>query len=145
MLESLERLPDDPILGLAAACRADTNPDKVDLTVGIYMDEQGICPVFEAVKKAQHSLVGQEITKAYIPPTGDAAFNAGMQKLVLGENSVALKAGRVGSVQTPGGCGALRIGAEIIQAAAPGTRVWVSDPTWPVHIPLLGSTRGTPD
>jgi len=139
MLESLERLPDDPILGLAAACRADTNPDKVDLTVGIYMDEQGICPVFEAVKKAQHSLVGQEITKAYIPPTGDAAFNAGMQKLVLGENSVALTAGRVGSVQTPGGCGALRIGAEIIQAAAPGTRVWVSDPTWPVHIPLLGS------
>jgi aspartate aminotransferase len=62
-----------------------------------------------------------------------------MQKLLLGEGSAALADKRVGSVQTPGGCGALRIGAEIIQAAAPGTRVWVSDPTWPVHIPLLGS------
>jgi aspartate aminotransferase len=139
MLESLNRLPDDPILGLAAACRADPNPKKVDLTVGIYMDEQGVCPVFEAVKQAQQSLMAQEVTKAYMPPVGDAAFNRGMQKLLLGEGSVALADKRVGSVQTPGGCGALRIGAEIIQAAAPGTRVWVSDPTWPVHIPLLGS------
>ncbi|MBE9540445.1 MAG: aspartate/tyrosine/aromatic aminotransferase [Proteobacteria bacterium] len=139
MLESLERLPDDPILGLAAACRADPNPNKVDLTIGIYMDEQGICPVFEAVKQAQQILMAQEVTKAYMPPAGDAAFNLGMQKLLLGEGSAVLADGRVGSIQTPGGCGALRIGAEIIQAAAPGTRVWVSDPTWPVHIPLLGS------
>ncbi|MBT4521185.1 MAG: aspartate/tyrosine/aromatic aminotransferase [Halieaceae bacterium] len=139
MLEKLKRLPDDPILGLAAACRADPNPDKVDLTVGIYMDEQGICPVFEAVQQAQKALAAEEITKAYIPPVGDALFNSGMQQLVLGTNSQALADGRVASVQTPGGCGALRIGAEIIQAAAAGTRVWVSDPTWPVHIPLLGS------
>jgi aspartate aminotransferase len=139
MLESLDRLPDDPILGLAAACRADPNPNKVDLTVGIYMDEQGVCPVFEAVKQAQQRLIAQEVTKAYMPPVGDTAFNRGMQKLLLGEGSTALADKRVGSVQTPGGCGALRIGAEIIQAAAPGTRVWVSDPTWPVHIPLLGS------
>jgi len=139
MLESLERLPDDPILGLAAACRADPNPNKVDLTIGIYMDEQGVCPVFEAVKQAQQSLMAEEITKAYMPPSGDVAFNLGMQKLVLGEGSAALSDERVGSIQTPGGCGALRIGAEIIQAAAPGTKVWVSDPTWPVHIPLLGS------
>jgi len=139
MLDSLERLPDDPILGLAAACRADTNPNKVDLTVGIYMDEQGICPVFEAVTLAQQSILADERTKAYMPPAGDPDFNLAMQKLVLGGDSAALADGRVGSVQTPGGCGALRIGAEIIQAAAPGTRVWVSDPTWPVHIPLLGS------
>jgi len=139
MLDSLERLPDDPILGLAAACRADTNPNKVDLTVGIYMDEQGTCPVFEAVTLAQQSILADERTKAYMPPAGDPDFNLAMQKLVLGGDSAALADGRVGSVQTPGGCGALRIGAEIIQAAAPGTRVWVSDPTWPVHIPLLGS------
>ena len=139
MLESLERLPDDPILGLAAACRADPNPNKVDLTIGIYMDEQGLCPVFEAVKQAQQSLMDEEVTKAYMPPAGDAVFNIGMQKLLLGQSSAALADERVGSIQTPGGCGALRIGAEIIQAAAPGTRVWVSDPTWPVHIPLLGS------
>lgn len=139
MLDQLERLPADPILGLAATARADTNPDKVDLTVGIYMDEQGVCPVFEAVQQAQQALQQEEITKAYMPPAGDAAFNSGIQQLLFGAEHAALTAGRVSSVQAPGGCGALRIGAEIINAATPGARVWVSDPTWPVHIPLLGS------
>jgi len=139
MLDRLPRLPDDPILGLAAACRADENPNKVDLTVGIYMDEQGVCPVFDAVKRAERALLEEENSKAYLPPAGVADFNLGMQRLVLGEDSAALADGRVSSIQAPGGCGALRIGAEVIQAAAPGARVWVSDPTWPVHMPLLGS------
>lgn len=139
MLQALEQLPADPILGLSAACRADPNPDKVDLTVGVYKDERGECPVFEAVQLAQRALVEQEETKAYLPAAGDAAFNSGIQRLTLGDDSAALAARRVSSIQTPGGCGALRIGAEIIHAAAPGARVWVSDPTWPVHIPLLGS------
>jgi aspartate aminotransferase len=139
MLDSLQRLPPDTILGLAAVCRADPNPDKVDLTVGIYMDEAGVCPVFEAVKRAQQDLIHDEVSKAYIPPAGDEAFNHGMRTLLLGDGSAALADNRVGNIQTPGGCGALRIGAEIIQAAKPGTKVWVSAPTWPVHIPLLGS------
>ena len=139
MLDQLEQLPADPILGLAAACRADPNEHKVDLTLGVYMNERGVCPVFEAVQRAQRALVDQETTKVYMPPAGDEDFNRGMQRLVLGTNSEALAQGRVSSVQTPGGCGALRIGAEIIHQAAPGARVWVSDPTWPVHIPLLGS------
>lgn len=139
MLDKLERLPADPILGLAAAARADTHPSKVDLTVGIYMDEQGLCPVFEAVQRAQAALAEEEVTKAYMPPAGDADFNSGMQRLLFGAAHPALAGGRVSSVQAPGGCGALRIGAEIVNAANPGARVWVSDPTWPVHIPLLGS------
>lgn len=139
MLDQLERLPADSILGLAAACRADPNPNKVDLSIGIYMDEQGLCPVFDAVRRAQQDLVAQELTKAYMPPAGDEAFNRGMQRLVLGEDSAALRDGRVGSVQAPGGCGALRICAEVIYVASPAARVWVSDPTWPVHFPLLGS------
>jgi aspartate aminotransferase len=139
MLDLLEQLPADPILGLAAACRADPNPDKVDLTLGVYMNEQGVCPVFEAVQEAQRRVVAEEISKVYLPPAGPDDFNQGMQRLVLGADSAALADGRVSSVQTPGGCGALRIGAEIIHAARPETRVWVSDPTWPVHIPLLGS------
>ena len=122
MLDTLERLPADTILGLAAACRADPNPARVDLTIGIYMDEQGLCPVFDAVRQAQQALVAEEVTKAYMPPAGDEAFIQGMQRLLLGEGS-----------------SALRIGAEIIRAAAPDARVWVSDPTWPVHFPLLGS------
>lgn len=139
MLDALEQLPDDPILGLAALCRTDENPKKVDLTVGIYMDESGLCPVFDAIRQAQATLVADEVSKAYLSPAGVAGFNPGMQKLVLGESSTALADGRVSSIQAPGGCGALRIGAEIIQAASPGAKVWVSDPTWPVHIPLLGS------
>lgn len=139
MLDLLQELPADPILGLAAACRADPNPDKVDLTLGVYMNERGVCPVFAAVQRAQHVLVDREKTKVYMPPAGDEDFNTGMQRLVLGADSQALADTRVSSVQTPGGCGALRIGAEIIHEAAPSARVWVSDPTWPVHIPLLGS------
>lgn len=139
MLDQLERLPADSILGLAAACRADPNPGKVDLTVGIYMDEQGLCPVFGAIGRAQQGLLAQEVTKAYMPPAGDEAFIEGMQRLVLGQDSAVLGDSRVGSVQAPGGCGALRIGAEVIYRATPTARVWVSDPTWPVHFPLLGS------
>jgi len=139
MLQALQQLPADPILGISAACRADPNPHKVDLAVGIYMNEEGVCPVFEAVQLAQRALEAEEVTKAYLPAAGDEQFNVGIQRLVLGEGSPALLEGRVSSIQTPGGCGALRIGAEIIHAAAPGARVWVSDPTWPVHIPLLGS------
>ena len=111
MLDKLESLPADPILGLSAACRADPNPDRVDLTVGIYMDEQGVCPVLEAVQLAQRQLVEAEITKAYLPAAGDEAFNTGMRRLVLGDDSPALADDRVTSIQTPGGCGALRIGA----------------------------------
>ena len=139
MLDKLERVPADVILGLAAACRADPNPDKVDLTVGIYMDEQGRCPVFDAVREAQRTLVAEELTKAYMSPAGDEAFLQGMGRLVLGEGSQALRDRRVGSVQAPGGCGALRLGAEIIRVAAPDARVWVSNPTWPNHFPLLSS------
>lgn len=139
MLDKLEQLPADPILGLAAIARADTNPDKVDLTLGVYMDEQGVCPVFQAVRQAQHALEEEETTKTYMPAAGDPAFNQGIQTLLLGAGHGALQDGRVSSIQTPGGCGALRIGAEIVFEAAPTARVWVSDPTWPVHIPLLGS------
>ena len=139
MLQGLERLSSDPILGLSAACRADPNPNKVNLTVGIYMNEEGVCPVFEAVQLAQRAIVDEEVTKAYLPAAGDAQFNTGIQRLTLGADSTALSDGRVSSIQTPGGCGGLRIGAEIIQAASSGATVWISDPTWPVHIPLLGS------
>ncbi|MEM1114063.1 MAG: aminotransferase class I/II-fold pyridoxal phosphate-dependent enzyme, partial [Pseudomonadota bacterium] len=103
MLDTLEKLPDDPILGLAAKAAADHNPDKVDLTVGVYMDDDGQCPVFEAVKQAQKALVSEEGTKAYLPAAGDKAFNEGVQQLLFGEGSGLLAAGRVSSIQTPGG------------------------------------------
>lgn len=139
MLDKLERLPADSILGLAAIAKADANPNKVDLTVGVYMNEDGVCPVFKAVKMAQATLQQEEVSKSYLPPAGVDAFKDGMQQLLFGAGHPALRDDRVSSVQAPGGCGALRIGAEIIFAAAPTAKVWVSDPTWPVHLPLLGS------
>ena len=139
MFDSLPVLPPDSILGLAAACRADPNPDKVDLTLGVYMDESGLCPVFAAVQQAQQALVSEEQTKVYMPPQGDSDYLVGIRFLVLGEMGMASLGDRSSAVQTPGGCGAVRLGAEVLHAAAPSATVWVSDPTWPVHIPLIGS------
>ena len=139
MFDSLPVLPPDSILGLAAACRADPNPDKVDLTLGVYMDETGLCPVFEAVQQAQQALVSEEQTKVYMPPQGDPDYLTGIRSLVFGEAGMADLGDRISAVQTPGGCGAVRLGAEVLHAAAPDATVWVSDPTWPVHIPLIGS------
>jgi aspartate aminotransferase len=139
MFDSLPVLPPDSILGLAAACRADPNPDKVDLTLGVYMDETGLCPVFEAVQQAQQALVSEERTKVYMPPQGDLDYLNGIRSLVFGETGLTTLGDRTSAVQTPGGCGAVRLGAEVLYAAAPQATVWVSDPTWPVHIPLMGS------
>jgi len=139
MFDSLPVLPPDSILGLAAACRADPNPDKVDLTLGVYMDETGLCPVFEAVQQAQQALVSEERTKVYMPPQGDLDYLNGIRSLVFAKTGLTTLGDRTSAVQTPGGCGAVRLGAEVLYAAAPEATVWVSDPTWPVHIPLMGS------
>jgi len=139
MFESLEKLPDDPILGLAAAARQDINPKKIDMSMGVYLNEHGLCPVFEAVNHAQRLLVEQETSKVYMQATGDENFTTHIPKLVFGDSSSALNDGRIASIQTPGGCGALRLGAEIINIARSGSRVFLSDPSWPVHIPLMRS------
>ncbi len=138
MLENLEVLPPDPILGLMVAFAQDENPDKIDLGVGVYQDDAGRTPVMRAVLDAEARLLNSEGSKSYLPPAGDPAFNAGMQQLLLGEDSASRFGGRLASIQTPGGCGALRIGAEVIQRSNAGARVWVSDPTWANHMPLLG-------
>lgn len=137
MFEPLERLPDDPILGLMAAFRADTNPRKIDLGVGVYRDEHGNTPVLEAVRRAEQALLARQATKTYVAPSGNAGFNQALERLVFGEGHPALAARRVRTLQTPGGCGALRVGAELVRAASPAAVVYVSTPTWANHVPLL--------
>ena len=105
MFDSLPVLPPDSILGLAAACRADPNPNKVDLTLGVYMDETGLCPVFESVRQAQKALVSEEQTKVYMPPQGDPDYLNGVRSLVFGEAGLAALGDRTSAVQTPGGVG----------------------------------------
>jgi aspartate aminotransferase len=139
MFEHLEPVIQDTILGLMAAFRADPDPHKVDLGVGVYRDERGETPVLPAVRLAESALLAQQSTKTYVGPAGNAGFNQAMERLVLGATHPALAAGRVRTVQTPGGCGALRLGAELIRVAAPDATVHVSTPTWANHVPLLSS------
>ena len=139
MFEKLPALPADPILGLMLACREDNNPNKVDLGVGVYRDEDGETPILKAVLDAQQRHIESETTKSYIGPPGEPEFNDLMRQLIFGRGHSVLQDKRVSSAQTPGGCGALRVGAELIDRAKPGATIWVSDPTWANHVPLLGN------
>ena len=139
MFSSLNALAPDPILGLIALANKDDNPRKVDLGVGVYKDETGLTPIMAAVKAAERTCAEKESTKAYIGPAGPAEFNSGIRELIFGAEHSALQADRVRTVLTPGGCGALRVGAEFLKRCSENATVWVSDPTWANHLPLLGN------
>tara|TARA_B100000519_G_scaffold68747_1_gene58550 strand:- start:155 stop:1354 length:1200 start_codon:yes stop_codon:yes gene_type:complete len=140
MFESLQPLPPDPILGLNAAFKADDNPNKVDLGIGVYKDEKGNTPVMRAVKEAEKLILNSQLTKAYVGPKGALAYNEAVAELILGATLKAGLGGRRITMQTPGGCGGLRIAAEFIARASSGSTIWVSDPTWANHKPLIGSS-----
>ncbi|MBT4882642.1 MAG: aminotransferase class I/II-fold pyridoxal phosphate-dependent enzyme, partial [Glaciecola sp.] len=139
MFEVLPALAPDPILGLSAAFRADPNPNKIDLGVGVYKDEQGNTPIVGAVAQAQLRLLETETSKTYITPQGVQGYIDGMLELLLGKGNQAVLGNRVAAVQAPGGCGALRILAELLKRCNDNAKVWVSDPTWANHIPLIGN------
>jgi len=140
MFQSLQALPADPILGLMAAYRADSNPKKIDLGVGVYKDANGKTPVMQAVKKAEDIILNTQQTKSYVGPTGSAEFNETIDELVFGKDLLSSLGKRRVTAQAPGGCGGLRLAAEFIKKASPDATVWVSDPTWANHVPLLGSS-----
>jgi aspartate aminotransferase len=137
MFERLEPITADPILGLMAAYRADPDPRKVDLGVGVYRDERGETPVVGAVREAEVALIAAQTTKTYVGSAGNVAFNQAMERMVLGTAHPALAARRVCSVQAVGGCGALRLGAELIRMVSASSVIAVSTPTWANHVPLL--------
>ena len=139
MFQVLPQLAPDPILGLSAAFKQDPNPNKIDLGVGVYKDEQGNTPIVGAVAKAARHLIETETTKTYITPQGVQGYIDNMLNLILGSSSPTLLANRVAAVQAPGGCGALRILAELLTRVNKDLTVWVSDPTWANHIPLIGN------
>jgi aspartate aminotransferase len=140
LFQILDRLSPDPILGLMAGFRADAFSQKVDLGVGVYRDEHGRTPVLEAVREAERWVLDTQDSKSYVAAPGREEYNRAVEALVLGSAHPALRAARVRTVQAPGGCGALRVGAELVRAAAPAATVHVSDPTWANHVPLLGSS-----
>lgn len=135
MFETLEPAPADAILGLIAEHANDPRPQKVDLGVGVFRTAEGETPVLEVVKIAEQRLVDTQSSKAYIGTAGDSSFNAAMQAMTFAD---AVDVDRLMTIQAPGGSGSLRVAASLILRARPKATVWVSDPTWANHIPLLG-------
>jgi aspartate aminotransferase len=140
LFQQISRLNPDPILGLMAKLRADSFAGKVDLGVGVFRDLSGNTPVLDCVRRAEQTVLASQSTKAYVGAAGREEFNSAVEGLVLGTSHTARRERRARTVQAPGGCGALRVGAELIRAAAPLATVHVSDPTWGNHVPLLGSS-----
>lgn len=140
MFQQLKRLNPDAILGLMAKFRADPAPQKVDLGVGVFRDLSGNTPILDCVRRAEKRVLSAQSTKSYVGAAGREEFNQAVEELVLGSGHSTRRDRRARTVQAPGGCGALRVGAELIRAAAPATTVHVSDPTWGNHVPLLGSS-----
>jgi aspartate aminotransferase len=137
MFASLKALPADPILGLLAKYREDTNPQKIDLGVGVYKNEAGETTVLDCVKKAEQHRTDTETSKVYIGPTGSPLFNDEMAKLIFGQEHKVLNENRARTVSTPGGTGALRVAAEFIKSCKSGATIWVSNPTWANHTGLF--------
>ena len=140
MLSNLTAQPQDKILALMGAYRADPRLDKIDLGVGVYKDATGTTPIMRAIKSAEQLLWQVQETKSYVGLAGDPAFSAAMYDLVL---DGAVSADRLSAVATPGGTGAVRQALELIKIASPKTTVWLSNPTWPNHpsiVKYLGMT-----
>lgn len=137
MFETLEALPGDAILGIMALFREDQYPGKIDLSVGVYQNENGDTPILECVRRGERQMLEAQQTKSYVAIAGNSGFNAGMEALLFGADHPALRDGRVSTVQTPGGSGGLCVAAHLILRSQPDARVWLSDPSWPNHLPLL--------
>ncbi|WP_424681068.1 aromatic amino acid transaminase [Frateuria sp. YIM B11624] len=130
---SVEMAPGDPILGLTEAYLADPRPNKVNLGVGIYVDEQGRIPLLRAVREVEQALAAQAKPRGYLPIDGLPAYDALTQQLLFGADSPLLAAGRVATAQTIGGSGALRVGADLLKKVLPKARIAISSPSWENH------------
>jgi len=130
MFESFPLAPPDSILGISEAFEKDPRKNKINLTVGVFKDEQGRTPILESVHRAEAKLLESEKTKSYLPIEGGADFNRQVHKLVLGPD---MEPGRVAVAHTPGGTGALRVGADTISRHHHHARIWLSNPTWANH------------
>jgi aromatic-amino-acid transaminase len=129
--------PRDPILGLTEAFNLDTRSTKVNLGVGVYYDDQGRIPLLEAVRQAEKTRLENAPARGYLPIEGFAAYNQATQKLLFGEASPLLAAGRVATFEALGGTGGLKIGADFLKRLSPEAQVWISDPSWENHRALF--------
>ncbi len=139
MLENLSPAPPDPILGLTEMWKNDPNPDKINLGVGIFKDENSQTPILASVKAAEKKLEQSETSKSYLPIPGKPEYGICVRKLLFGEGHALVDSGRAVTAHTPGGTGALRMGADFIKKHLPGSAIWMSDPTWANHKGVFGA------
>lgn len=141
MWKEIEAAPADAILGLTEAFRKDSRPDKVNLGVGVYKDDAGSTPILKCIKAAEERLVAAETSKGYLPISGSPAYTDGVQRLLFGAESEVTASGRAATLHTPGGTGALRVGADLLKQFNPGAKLWVSTPTWANHKGIFSAAR----
>jgi hypothetical protein len=129
--------PRDPILGLNEQFAADTNPNKVNLGVGVYFDDNGKLPLLQCVQAAEKAMMDKPAARGYLPIDGIAAYDSAVKGLVFGAESDVVKSGRVATVQAIGGTGGLKIGADFLKKVSPNATVLISDPSWENHRALF--------
>jgi aspartate aminotransferase len=137
VFDQLKPVPPDAILGIMQMFRADDSPGKVDLSVGVYQDDDGNTPILDCVKLAEKIVFDAEQTKSYVSVAGNAEYNRLTEELLFGSEGGLQAQGRVATIQGPGGSGALCVAGHLINRSRPGARLFCSDPSWPNHVPLL--------
>ncbi len=139
LFSSVEMAPRDPILGLNEQFNADTNPNKVNLGVGVYFDDNGKLPLLQCVQAAEKTMMDKPTARGYLPIDGIVAYDNAVKSLVFGADSEPLTSGRVATVQAIGGTGGLKIGADFLKKLNPNAKVLISDPSWENHRALFNS------
>ena len=137
LFSAVEMAPRDPILGLNEQFAADTNPNKVNLGVGVYFDDNGKLPLLQCVQAAEKSMMDKPTARGYLPIDGIVAYDAAVKALVFGADSEPVTSGRVATVQAIGGTGGLKIGADFLKHLNPNAKVLISDPSWENHRALF--------
>jgi aspartate/tyrosine/aromatic aminotransferase len=133
-LADLPPVESDSLLQLIALANADPRPDKIDVGVGVFRDGAGNTPILKVMKEAERRLLETQTTKSYLGSAGDKRFAELLRPILLGHHA---DDDRIAGVQTPGGCGALRLGFELLASVNPGVRVFLGTPTWPNHPPIV--------
>ena len=139
LFSSVEMAPRDPILGLNEQFNADTNPNKVNLGVGVYFDDNGKLPLLQCVQAAEKTMMDKPTARGYLPIDGIVAYDNAVKSLVFGADSEPLTSGRVATVQAIGGTGGLKIGADFLKKLNPNAKVLISDPSWENHRALFNN------
>ena len=137
LFSAVEMAPRDPILGLNEQFNADTNPAKVNLGVGMYYDDKGALPLLQCVQAAEKAMMETPKARGYLPIDGIAAYDAAVKALLFGNEGEPVKAGRVATVQSLGGTGGLKVGADFLKHLNPHAKVLISDPSWENHRALF--------